>query len=69
MDLNNNFANGNFINGDGIPLGLGMALAQNNRAMEIFSGLNQTERQGIITEHTILTRKKKCGNLLIIWYK
>jgi len=38
----------NFLNGDGIPLGLGMALAQNIRAMEIFSNLGEAERQGII---------------------
>jgi len=40
--------NHNFINGIGIPLGLGMALAQNNRAMAVFSGLNEDERRGVI---------------------
>ena len=45
---NGNLLNDNFINGAGIPLGLGMALAQNNKAMAVFSGLNEDERQGVI---------------------
>jgi len=45
---NGSFLNNNFVNGSGIPLGLGMALAQNNKAMAKFSGLNEDERQGII---------------------
>jgi len=34
-----------------IPMGLGMALAQNPKAMKYFSSLNTTDRRNII-EHT-----------------
>lgn len=33
-----------------IPQGLGMALAQNQRAMQNFSALGETERREIITQ-------------------
>ena len=39
----------NYTNGDGIPLGFGMALAQNKKAMDYFSTLSESERQEIIT--------------------
>ena len=49
----------NFLNGDEIPLGLGMALAQNQRAMAIFSGLDESERQGIIDRtHNISSKEE-----------
>ena len=41
---NNDFS----IHNDGIPLGLGMALAQNGEAMTFFVNLSDTEKQNII---------------------
>lgn len=38
----------NYINGDGIPLGFGMALAQNPDAMDVFSGLTEEQRNHVI---------------------
>ena len=54
-----NFITGNFVNGDGVPLGLGMALAQNNKAMAIFSGLNEVERQNIIDQTHQINSKEQ----------
>ncbi len=41
----------NLVNGNDIPMGLGMALAQNVEAMNYFSSLSQDEKNRII-EHT-----------------
>lgn len=38
----------NFVDGPGIPLGLGMALAQNGDALKRFAQLPPGERQAII---------------------
>lgn len=41
----------NYANGPEIPMGLGMALAQNDKAMERFTSLSPEERRKII-DHT-----------------
>lgn len=38
----------NILNNNEIPMGLGMALAQNSRAMEVFSNLPSDKQQQII---------------------
>ena len=38
----------NYANGDGIPLGFGMLLAQNAEAMDRFSALSDEQKQLII---------------------
>ena len=38
----------NFTNGPGVPLGFGMALAQNPDAMDVFSGLTADQRQQVL---------------------
>ena len=38
----------NFADGAGIPLGFGMALAQNPDAMDVFSGLTAAQRQRVL---------------------
>lgn len=48
----------NFANGPEIPTGLGMALAQNNSAMQVFSGLSDERREQIIA-HTKTIRSKE----------
>jgi hypothetical protein len=40
----------NFVDGDGIPLGFGMALAQNPDAMEKFSAMTDAQRQGVLSK-------------------
>jgi len=51
--------NRNFANGDEIPLGLGMALAQNSNAMMYFSGLSEPDRQNIIDRtHQIKSKEE-----------
>jgi len=44
--------------GDGIPMGLGMALMQNMPAFDYFAGLSMNERQAII-DHTHSIRSKQ----------
>ena len=39
----------NYVNGDGIPMGFGMILAQNGKALKYFSTLPKTEQQRIIS--------------------
>ena len=41
----------NYVNGTEIPLGLGMAMAQNLEAMNYFSSLGKEKQQSII-DHT-----------------
>ena len=49
----------NFSNGQDIPLGLGMAMAQNPKAMEYFSKLDSNGKQRIINAtHSIHSREQ-----------
>lgn len=48
----------NFVNGKDIPLGFGMALAQNSDAMTRFSAMSDEQRRQII-EGTHAVRSKK----------
>ena len=51
--------NNNFVNGDGIPMGFGMALAQNEKAMEYFSSLSSEEKQSVIARtHNINSKEE-----------
>lgn len=50
--------NNHIVNGTGIPMGLGMALAQNNKAMQHFASLPAQEQQTII-ENTHNIRSKQ----------
>lgn len=47
----------NLVNGKGIPIGLGMALAQNQDAMNYFSSLGDDKKKEII-DHTHQIRSK-----------
>ena len=38
----------NFVNGPGIPLGFGMALAQNPTAMDVFCALSEEQRRQVL---------------------
>ena len=38
----------NFVDGPGIPLGFGMALAQNPDAMDVFSALTEEQRRQVL---------------------
>lgn len=38
----------NFVDGPGVPLGFGMALAQNPNAMDVFSGLSGEQRRKVL---------------------
>ncbi len=40
----------NFTDGPDIPLGFGMALAQNPDAMDVFSGLTERQRQQVLAK-------------------
>lgn len=49
----------NVSGGEDIPLGLGMALAQNNRALSYFAGLSPRGKQDIIDKtHNIGSKKE-----------
>ncbi len=49
----------NYVNGEGIPLGFGMALSQNEQAMEHFAALTEDERQSIIdSAHGVKTKEE-----------
>ena len=53
MGLTNNITNGD------VPLGLGMAFAQNMDAMKYFSSLSKTQQQQIIdSAHQISSKKE-----------
>ena len=48
-----------FVNEDGMPMGFGMALAQDNYAMSYFSGLSPEERRAIIAQtHNIRSKQE-----------
>ena len=38
----------NFVDGPDMPLGFGMALAQNPDAMDVYSGLTEEQRQQVL---------------------
>ena len=38
----------NYVNGPGVPLGFGMALAQNPTAMDVFSALSEDQRRQVL---------------------
>lgn len=38
----------NYVNSEGIPMGFGMLLAQNQAAMSRFAGLSKQEKQAVI---------------------
>lgn len=48
----------NPVNGPDIPMGLGMALAQNKLAMEAFSTMTPVQQQAVI-DHTHSIQSKK----------
>lgn len=49
----------NYANGDGIPLGFGMLLAQNTDAMNRFSALTDEQKQSIINGAAKVNSKKE----------
>lgn len=38
----------NFVNGEGVPLGFGMALAQNPEAMDVFASMTAGQRKAVL---------------------
>ncbi|HHZ06896.1 MAG TPA: hypothetical protein GX401_08985 [Clostridiales bacterium] len=47
-----------------MPLGLGMALAQNEKALESFANLSDSEKQNIINRTRTVTSKKEMQQLV-----
>lgn len=56
----------NFVNGKDIPLGFGMALAQNSDAMTRFSAMTDEQRRQLI-EGTHSVRSKKEMQAYVDW--
>lgn len=54
----------NYANGDSVPLGFGMALAQNSLAMDYFSALSESERQSVINGTHNIRSKKEMQNFV-----
>lgn len=51
--------NMNYVDGQGIPLGFGMALAQNNEAMNYFASLDDQRKQEVINNcHGIQSKEE-----------
>ena len=50
---------GNLVNGEDIPLGFGMALAQNPKAMDVFAGLSQKQRKDVIRKTETIRSKEE----------
>lgn len=49
----------NLVFGHGIPMGFGMALAQNSKAMDYFSSLPESQRKSIIDgTHNISSKQE-----------
>lgn len=49
----------NYAEGPGIPLGFGMALAQNAQAMEVFSHLPEAEQKKILDRtHSVSSKQE-----------
>ncbi len=49
---------------DGIPLGLGMALAQNPEAMDSYTRLSEQEREALVTQAKAVTSKQEMQELV-----
>lgn len=59
MNINANSNSDNIFGKDDIPLGLGMALAQNSRALSYFAGLSSNQKHEIIEKtHNIGSKKE-----------
>lgn len=56
--------NMSLLNDDGIPLGLGMALAQNMDAMRTFSSMSESARQDVIDRSRHVQSKQEMENLV-----
>lgn len=52
------------LNNDEIPVGLSMALAENLRAMERFSNMNEQEKQEFISRSRAVGSKQEMRNLV-----
>lgn len=52
------------LNNDEIPLGLGMALAQNMDAMRVFSSLSESSRQSVIDRSRQVNSKQEMEHLV-----
>lgn len=52
------------ITNNNIPLGFGMALAQNEAAMCVYANLSAAEKQSIIDRTRTVTSKKEMQNLV-----
>ena len=50
---------GNLVNGEEIPLGFGMALAQNPTAMDVFAALPQKQRKDVIRKTETIRSKEE----------
>ena len=48
-----------FINGPDVPLGFGMALAQNPIAMDVFSGLSEQARRQVLEKSRRIRSKEE----------
>ena len=49
----------NFLDGPDIPLGFGMALAQNPDAMDVFSGLTEPQRKQVLDKSRRVRSKEE----------
>lgn len=56
--------NMSLLNNDEIPLGLGMALAQNMDAMRVFSSLSDSSRQNVIDRSRQVNSKQEMEHLV-----
>jgi uncharacterized protein YdeI (YjbR/CyaY-like superfamily) len=54
----------NYANGPEIPMGLGMALAQNEKAMEFFAALSPNEQKEIIRRTHSISSKDEMANFV-----
>ena len=50
---------GNLVNGEEIPLGFGMALAQNPKAMDVFAAMPQKQRKDVIRKTETIRSKEE----------
>ena len=49
---------------DGMPLGLGMALAQNPEAMNSYARISEKEREALVTQAKAVTSKREMQELV-----
>ena len=49
----------NYVNGPEIPMGLGMAMAKNEKAMEYFARLSEDEKKRVISDTSKIKSKKQ----------